>query len=227
MAWHGVHASKRDGTLPRTPPLLLSISCHTSGRRRLIIRADHQCSIADTDRPFRDGVFISFHTRLTPGLSMASTATQRMRLACQSSRRTRQRSCAPASMCCISPAETSRIILAQCIKRLGEWSRYPSYRSPDRSLLSIGPTLPFLYTMTYRGTPWGRERGNHTQSLCEGPGRKVNANLGSLRSERLYEQPHALNMIPFFLYRKFSRSHRIPRTQTNSTQLVLSVQVFL
>jgi len=75
-------------------------------------------------------------------------------------------SCAPARMCCISPAETSRIILAQCIKRLGEWSRYPSYRSSDRSLLSIGPTLPFLYTMTYRGTPMGYESGETIHSRC-------------------------------------------------------------
>ena len=163
MAWHGVHASKRDGTWPRTPPLTaFHLLSHI---RRLIIRAD-QCSIADTDRTFRDGIFISFRTRLVPGSSMASTATQRMRLACQSSRRTRQMSYAPARICCISPAETSRIILAQCIKRLGEWSRYPSYRSSDRSLLSIGPTLPFLYTMTYRGTPMGYESGETIHSRC-------------------------------------------------------------
>lgn len=58
-----------------------------------------------------------------------------------------------------------RRILAQCIKRLGEWMRYPSYRSPDYSLLFIGSSCRFSNSHTPHGVP-GQSGENNPQSRC-------------------------------------------------------------
>jgi hypothetical protein len=65
----------------------------------------------------------------------------------------------PSKDGCSSRIERSRRILAQCIKRLGEWMHYPSYSGPDHSLLFIGSHSRFSRFPT---PPWGTgiERGN-------------------------------------------------------------------
>jgi hypothetical protein len=182
IAWHGVHARASETGLGRRHhhcfPALVIHPAETHHSCRSMQHHWYRPAIQRRD-------VHSFRTRLASESSFALTATTRIWLACQSSRRTRRRSCAPARMCCISPAETSRIILAQCIKRLGEWMHYPSHRSPDCPLPSIGQPCRFPIPPRNSTHPMGYGAGK-PQFLCEGSGRKVNATLGSPRSERLY-----------------------------------------
>jgi len=123
-------------------------------------------------------------------------------------------------MCCSPPLEGSRRILAQCIKRLGEWMHSPSPRGPDYSLLFIGSRRRFpLYRHPHGGL--GEERGNHRQSLCVKGQEERYMRLWSRFEAKGYISSLTLSECSLFLLYRIAQvklSHLNISNQHNTTQ---------